>query len=287
MPSALQFNSELSVSVDVSRTARLTTTQSLETFVPDVDCRYIDVYCSTPALNNVFYSSAWWGPSKPADTNANYAAVLAAHVNNLSDQPSAFRFDWSALSANAQADLATLDTLVVNQSSGDLVSFTSASDPEESAQSVKSLLTDISLMGTVWYNHSGAISNPDAFHNPLITVESLVDTLSKANADVLSDIRDDLFTQAYLRYKFDSSYGKLALENGDSFSIPVKFMVEQVVNYDLCGSSINASPTHPNNMLTFVIGTTEYAVMKQESSSNDVHYMLRFNAVGARENTQA
>jgi hypothetical protein len=235
-------------------------------------------------LNNVFYSSTFWGAAHPADTNLNYAAVISQGSNNLSDQPNEFKFDWAALTA-ATTDLTTLDANVFNQSSGDSFGFSSAQAPEGTAvQNVSSLLCDISLMGTVWYNHSAAILNPQEFLTPLVTISSIVETLSTANASVLKEIRDDLFVQAYNKYKYDVSYQKLALQDGDSFSIPVRFVVSQEVNYDLSGSPKGG---HANNMLTFVVGTNEYAVMKQESSSNELVYLLSFVAVGARDNEHA
>jgi hypothetical protein len=285
MPSALTFNAELLSVADSTRTAMLNTCEDIATYVPSGDVRNIDIYCPTNELNRVFYSSTFWGNGVRADTSADYSNIINnIGSNNLSDAPTDFQFDWTQLTgAAAMNDFSVLDANVFNQSSGDVYSYAPSVAPGP-AQNVKTLLADISLMGTVWYNHSDAILNQPEFLVPTLTVSSILDTLQTVNAEALEEYRDDLFNQAYVNYKYDLSYARLALEDGDSFSIPVRFSVTQDVQYDLSGSS---RAGHGNNMLTFVVGTNEFSVMKQETASNEMVYMLRFVASGVRDNSHA
>jgi len=285
MPSALTFNHELSSVANSTRTALLNTCEDISTYAPSGDVRNIDIYCPTNQLNRVFYSSTYWANGVRADTSADYSNIVHnIQANNLSDAPTSFLFDWTQLTgAAAMNDFSVLDANVFNQSSGDVYSYAPSVAPGP-PQPVKTLLADISLMGTVWYNHSDAILNKPAFVVPTLTVSSILDTLQTVNVEGLKEYRDDLFNQAYVNYKYDLSYARLALEDGDSFSIPVRFVVTQDVQYNLSGSS---RAGHGNNMLTFVVGSNEYSVMKQETASNEMVYMLRFVASGARDNANA
>ena len=274
-PVALIFNSELDATADVSRSAMLTTKEDLPTYSPPGNAYSINIFVTTSYLNSAFYTNTYWDTNLGDLTVEDYNALIQAGNNNLSGQPKTFLFDWSSITTNT-SDLDRLDSNVFN-GAGDLYNFVSQNDlADATVQTVSGLLYNISFLGSVWYNHPSAITNFANFMSPIVTVSKLVETLEKVNAPELSEYRDDFFNQAYLKYKYDErDYSKLAFSAGDSLTIPIKFDISQHVRYNLCGSPVE---NHPNNMLTFVVDTQEYVVMKEENTTNTQVYLLNFVA---------
>jgi len=274
-PVALIFNSELDATADVSRSAMLTTKEDLPTYSPPGNAYSINIFVTTSYLNSAFYTNTYWDTNLGDVTVEDYNALIQAGNNNLSGQPKTFLFDWSSITTNT-SDLDRLDSNVFN-GVGEIYNFVSQNDlADATVQNVSGLLYNISFLGSVWYNHPSAVTNFANFMSPIVTISKLVETLEKINAPELSEYRDDFFNQAYLKYKYDETdYSKLAFVSGDSLTIPIKFDISQHVRYNLCGSPVE---NHPNNMLTFVVDTQEYVVMKQEDTTNTQVYLLNFVA---------
>jgi hypothetical protein len=272
-PTALMFNSELHGNADVSRYARLNTRESIVSYSPPANAYGINIFVTTSYLNSAFYTNTYWDNNLGGLTVSDYEALIQSGNNNLSAQPQTFLFDWSRVTTNT-SDLTTLDSNVFN-GSGQIYNFVSQNDlADMTVQNVSGLLHDISFLGSVWYNHRAAILNVPDFMSPIVTVSKLVETLETINSPELKEFRDELFNQAYTQYKYDEvNFSKLAFSAGDSITVPIKFDISQKVTYDLSNSPVSGG--HSNNMLSFVVDTHEYAVMKEEKTENKSRFTLR------------
>uniref|UniRef100_A0A6C0I708 Uncharacterized protein n=1 Tax=viral metagenome TaxID=1070528 RepID=A0A6C0I708_9ZZZZ len=313
-PVTLTLKTVLQAGAESTRTALLNTSEGIElTYAPDVDI-YINV--AAAHLNTVFNTSGAAGVFTDLSMGEigdarGYLAMVAAGVSgqNVSGQPLDFSFTWSNLNATPIAELRELHANVWNPSQSTTGLYATLSEYDFSTtagatnknQSIPTILqsanrglgaggnTAAAFMGTVFHNQSTAILNynSDLFKRATLTVSEVYSTvLNTANAVDVRPYREELFIQAYNQYKYDLSYQRLALTDGDEIQVPVRFQVYQEVNYDLSGSPIDGPGTndHSNHMLTFVVGSgisaQEFSVMKKESVTSTVNYMLHFVAVG-------
>jgi hypothetical protein len=312
MSVALQFNYALEATAGATRLALLDVSDSME----PVDLTgYTDVRIYVPVenLNNAFHADGEWDTvftGLSAQNGANYLEAFAAD-QHIDGQKNKFVFDWNALGVSAETDLNRLQSNVWGSAAANTANksanptaytYTPVAKADE-VQQIDSILklagrglsTHGAFMGTVFANYPEAVTNAasDDFLKPVLTLSDMrTEILFRTNHEDLCGYCDNVFIQAYDAYRFDSNYGKLALSNGDSISIPVKFEVTQTVNYDLSGSAIDGGDgagglEHSNPMLTFVVGSgptaQEFTVMSQETLSNEVKYNLIFIAVGDSE----
>lgn len=306
----LQFNRVIDATARATRTALLDVSDEM----PQVSLtgfQDINIYVPVTDLNKVFRTSFRWETAftgLSADNGLNYLQAATAN-QNISGQAKRFEFHWNELDVSATADLTHLHSnvwgsSVTSANNGVSLSdhvFVSRNDPDSADQAVPSILKLADgnelgganvFLGTVYQNYRGAITNSGdvEFLRPTLTLSDMkTEILPRVNAADLSGYCDNVFIQAYDAYKFDLSYGQLALAAGDSISIPVKFEVTQKVQYDLSGSPIDGDDgpggkEHTNPMLTFVVGSganaREFTVMSSETISGEAKYNLKFIAVG-------
>jgi hypothetical protein len=313
-PVVLTLKYVLEAGAESTRTAHLNTSEGIELeYSTDVDI-YINV--ATADLNAVFNTSGaanfYTDLSMGEVDGRGYLAMITNLSQNVSGQPLDFTFNWSNLNTVPIAELGELHAKVWSPSESDEAeyntltnyTFSTSGGHTSNPQSIptilqsagnggKSGLEAAAFMGTVFHNQSTAILNytEDLFKRATLTVSHVYDeVLNTANAVDVRPYREELFIQAYNQYKYDLSYHRLALTDGDEIQVPVRFQVYQEVNYDLSGSPIDGDDgpggkEHSNPILTFVVGSgsgaQEFSVMKNESVTSTVNYMLHFVAVGA------